>query len=89
MSVQKMANILLVVISLNCILSIVPSMQKAIEQQDAIKVKTLQLHTVKRSSLIEDMNVCIDACSECLSEDLLAQEVRIRHLNKILSFKTL
>jgi hypothetical protein len=51
-------------------------MQKAIEQENAnTNAKNLELHTVKRSSVIDEMNVCIDACSECLSEDLLAQEV--------------
>lgn len=61
----------LVSIVLNCLFNV--TIQKAIESKELEEKKAI--HTVKRSQLIDDMNTCIDACSECLQDDLLNADV--------------
>ena len=71
----------LIAIVLNCLFNL--TIQKAIEKSENPIVEKKIIHTVKRSELIEDMNTCIDACSECLQENLLNEEVDIISLNQI------
>jgi CRISPR/Cas system-associated endonuclease Cas1 len=51
--------------------SLLKTFQKSIPSDGKLK-----LDTAKRSEIIDEMNTCVDACTECLSEDLENEEVK-------------
>jgi hypothetical protein len=69
MSAKNMLYFVLVAICISCLFK--STFQKSIPSDGKLK-----LDTAKRSEIIDEMNTCVDACTECLSEDLENEEVK-------------
>ena len=80
MSAKNIIKILLITVILTIFANVKPTMQKSIRNA-IIEKNDLNISHSKHSETIEEMNNCIDACSECLSKDLNYDEVTLTELN--------